>query len=308
MENLLDRKLRLGIAACQYGARVRYNGKGIDLTKFLGRDRNEFIWTPVCPEAMSGMGVPRPSIKLSNGNGYDFWEGKATIKNKEGENKDEMVRKGAISCMETLERANIDAYVYMEGSPSCGIERTTLKNQRKGNPPGVFGALLLKKNMFLINSIDLQSPVRWWDWKRRLVAFTWIKEKNVDTLEILKEIWDKVKYMCFELHEEDTLKLRNKIRETRKKMIVEKDEINSLKIELMDILRKPAELENIKKCLWINYVDLKKREGIEVEEVYKPDALRNMTHIAQELLGVEIEARKKDLLFRSSPINYKPGR
>lgn len=309
MENLLKRKLKLGIAACQFGSKVRYNGKGIDLTQYLGRDRGQFIWTPVCPEVMSGMGVPRPSIKLSGGNGFDFWEGRANIKNKEGQNRNEMIKKGALACLETLERAEIDAYIFMEGSPSCGVYRTSLKNQRLGNPPGVFGALLLQKNVFLISSIDLQSPVRWWDWKRRLVAFVWIKEQTVNSKEILKDIWDKVKYVLYELHEEEGTHIRDEVRE-----ILKSEEEASLEtyekitLEILNLLRKPAELENIKKHLWENYVDLKKKNGIEVSEIYEPNILRNMTHIAQELLGIEIEVRKINGFFRSSPINYKPER
>ncbi|MEG0069960.1 MAG: 2-thiouracil desulfurase family protein [Cetobacterium sp.] len=308
MENLLKRKLKIGIAACQFGSKVRYNGKGIDLTQYLGRDRGQFIWTPVCPEIMSGMGVPRASIKLSGGNGFDFWEGKATIKNKDGENKAEMVRKGALACLETLERANIDAYIFMEGSPSCGVYRTSLKNQRLGNPPGVFGALLLNKDIFLISSIDLQSPIRWWDWKRRLVAFTWIKEQEIDSKESLKEIWDRIKYVLYELHEEEAIDVKNKLHKILKEDIVHKDEFDNIKKEVLMLLRKPAELENIKQHLWKNYVDFKKKEGIEVDNILEPHILRNMTHVAEELLGVEKEARKANLFFRSSPINYKPDR
>ena len=33
---------------------------------------------------MGGMDVPRASIKLSEGNGFDFWNDTANIKNKEG--------------------------------------------------------------------------------------------------------------------------------------------------------------------------------------------------------------------------------
>lgn len=309
MENLLKRKLNLGIAACQFGAKFRYNGKGIDLTQCLGRDRGQFIWTPVCPEVMSGMGVPRLTIKLSGGNGFDFWEGNANVKDKDGKIKNDMIKQGALSCLETLERAKIDAYIYMEGSPSCGVKRTALKNQRLGNPPGVFGALLLQRDVFLISSIDLQSPIRWWDWKRRLVAFVWIKEQEVNSKEILKDIWDKIKYVLYELHEEEGTTIRDEIREILKSDVEPSAETyDKIKLEILTLLRKPAELENIKKHLWDNYVDLKKKEGIEVEDVLEPEALRNMTHIAQELLGIEIEARKKNYLFRSSPINYKPDR
>ena len=307
MENILKRKLRLGIASCQFGAKVRYNGKGNDLTQYLGRDRNEFIWTPVCPEIMSGMGVLRSSIKLSGGNGFDFWNGTANVKNKDGKNLNEMIKKGSIACLETLERAEIDAYVYMEGSPSCGINRTSLKNKRIGNPPGIFGALLLEKDIFLINSIDLQSPIRWWDIKRRLVSFVWIKEQDLKSKETLKNIWDRVKYILYELHENETIKIRDKIR----LILNSSDEVinedyNKIKSELLSLLRKPAELENIKKYLWINYLELKKREDIEIEEIYEPHILRSLTHVAQELVDIEIEVKKKDISFRSSPINYKP--
>ncbi|WP_297598271.1 DUF523 domain-containing protein [uncultured Cetobacterium sp.] len=308
MENLLKRKLRIGISACQFGSKVRYNGKGIDLTQCLGRDRGQFIWTPVCPEIMSGMGVPRASIKLSGGDGFDFWRGKAIIKNKEGKNKSEVIKSGAHACLETLERANIDAYIFMEGSPSCGVYRTSLKNQRLGNPPGVFGALLLDRNIFLISSVDLQSPIRWWDWKRRLVAFVWVKEQNICSKDSLKEIWDKIKYVLYELHEEETTKLKNKFHEVLKKEAIDNVEFNKIKEDFLTLLRKPAEIENIKKYLWKNYIDLKNKEGIIVENVFEPHILRNMTHIAEELLGVEKEARKANLFFKSSPINYKPDR
>ena len=309
MENLLNRKIRLGISACQFGAKVRYNGKGIDLTQYLGRDRGQFIWTPVCPEIMSGMGVPRPSIKLSGGNGFDFWAGKANIKNKDGENRNDMIKKGALACFETLERANIDAYVFMEGSPSCGVYRTSLKNQRLGKPPGVFGALLLEKGVFLISSIDLQSPIRWWDWKRRLIAFIWIKEKNINSREILVDIWDKIKYVLYELHEKEAQMLKIQIKEILTSTeSLSNNTFDSIKTSILNLLRKPAELENIKKCLWANYIDLKQKENIEIKDIFEPHILRNMTHIAQELLNIEIEVRKKNILFRSSPINYKPDR
>lgn len=148
MDRTLSVKLKVGISACMYGARTRYNAKGWDQLGYLNRERANFIWTPICPEVMSGMGVPRPPIKLVGGNGFDFWNGEASIKNRRGRNVTAIVKEGARDCFKTLQRAEIDAFIFMEGSPSCGVYRTTLKNTRLGKPPGVFGALLLMKRYF----------------------------------------------------------------------------------------------------------------------------------------------------------------
>lgn len=74
MENYIVSKIKIGISACQFGANVRYNGKGWDMTDYLKREKNEFVWYPMCPEVQSGLGVPRVSISLRGGNGDDFWE------------------------------------------------------------------------------------------------------------------------------------------------------------------------------------------------------------------------------------------
>lgn len=308
METIFQEKIRIGISACQFGSKVRYNAKGRDMLESIGRDKSSYIWTPVCPEIMSGMGVPRECIKLSKGNGFDFWNGEAIVKNSFGKDVSEFIKKGAIACIETLERAKIDAFVFMEGSPSCGIYRTSLKNKRLGNPPGVFGALLLEREIFLIPSTDLESPIRWWDWKRRLSIFTWLKRMEIGDKKTLKELWDKIKYVCHELDEEETKVIRHRIAEILSQDIFLEDRAKEVKKNILFLLRKPAELEMIKKWLWKNYIHMKEKEGISLNIIYSPDTPRNMTHIAQEMLGLEKSARENSKIFRSSPIDYRPKR
>ncbi len=306
MEHTLTDRMKIGISACMYGARVRYNAKGWDMLGYLKRERANFLWTPVCPEVMSGMGVPRPPIKLVGGNGMDFWEGNAQIKNRHGRNVSPMMRAGAKACMETLERADVDAYIFMEGSPSCGVYRTTLKNQRLGKPPGVFGALLLKKEIFLIPAADLQSPVKWWDWRRRLTAFTWLKRRDIDTVADLFEIWHTLKFLCQEIDEKSSRELGHRIASFSKATSIQ--EINKVRIEILELLRRPSDVKRVKQWLWKNYNHLKKIHGVEVENVCPPETLRNMTHIAEEMIAVELEARREEKLFGSSPIDYRPSR
>ncbi|MGL5050970.1 MAG: DUF523 domain-containing protein [Fusobacteriaceae bacterium] len=301
MENILKRKLHLGISACMYGAKVRYNAKGWDMLGELGRERASFLWEPVCPEVMSGLGVPRSSIRLSGGNGHDFWEGKASIKNRLGENMSEMIKAGSLACQGALERAKIDAFIFMEGSPSCGVYRTSLKNKKLGNPPGVFGALLLENMYFLIPAQDLFSPIKWWDWRRRLTTFVWVKEHKLEELEDLKKIWHIVRLLCSELDSEFSTKFAGKL---AKISVENSEELNIMRSELLSLLRKPTDVEKLKVGLWKNYCHMKDYDNIEVPDVLPPEALRSHTHLSGELTHVEIEAKKKGLFFGSSPILY----
>ena len=81
----LERKINIGISACQLGAKVRYNFKGWDMLGYLKREKELFIWHPICPEVLSELGVPRKPIRLVGGNGDDFWDNKAIVKNSNGQ-------------------------------------------------------------------------------------------------------------------------------------------------------------------------------------------------------------------------------
>lgn len=306
MENTLNEKIKIGISACMYGAKVRYNSKGFDILGHLGREKNDFFWTPICPEVMSGLSVPRSSIRLIGGNGFEFWERKAQVKNRFGKNVSGMIKAGSLSCFETLKRVDVDAYVFMEGSPTCGINRTTLRKESLGKPPGVFGALLLKEEMFLIPALDLQSPLKWWDWKRRLVAFTWLKRKELDYFSELIECWEILRVLCQEVDEEGSKNIEKILDSFSNETSLK--ELKKIQIEILNILRKPSDPKKIKKWLWENYNFLKNTHGVEVEKIRPPEYLRGVTHVAKEILRVELEARKTKKCFRSSPIDYAPGR
>lgn len=74
MAEVLDRRVSAGVSACLARCPVRYNGKGFDALAVLGRERTAFTFTPVCPECMAGLGVPRPSVHLT-GSGAEVLAG-----------------------------------------------------------------------------------------------------------------------------------------------------------------------------------------------------------------------------------------
>ncbi len=301
MDAIIKEKIHIGISACQFGAKVRYNGKGQDVTRLIGRERADFVWHPVCPEVMSGLGVPRVPVSLRGGNGDDFWAGKAEVKSRDGDVLGDWMRLGCAACLDSLERAGIKAFVFMEGSPSCGVYRTSLKNRRLGHPPGIFGSLLLEKGFFLIPAPDLQSPIRWWDWRRRLFAFLWLDAKPFDRAGEAVECWHILKFLCQELSRSEADSLGKEIASLKG---VGPEALQALKRRMLDLLRRPSDIQNIKQSLWKNYRFLNKRFGIESETVKMPTEERGMTRIAAELLSLEIVTSRQNLLFGPVPVHY----
>lgn len=303
---IIHDKITIGISACTMGSPVRYNAKGWDLTSGLGREKNDFKWVPVCPETMSGLGVPRDPIHLSGGNGPMVWTGEAIIKNRGGRDVTEDVKFGVLTCLETLERSGASAYIYMDGSPTCGVYRTSLKKQKRGNPPGIFGALLLERDYFLIPASDLQSPLRWWDWRRRLLAFHWFKTLPLETKNDLYEAWYRLKFLCQEIDDPWARDVGRRLASLEK--MPETEAVGSLRREILQVLRRPSTTPKITQMLWKNYSYYRKAKGDTVEGINSPDFRRNVTSIAKELTLMERTAFEDGIFFASSPVLYRDKR
>jgi len=303
---VITEKIRIGISSCCMGSPIRYNGKGIDVLRDLGREKSDFIWCPVCPECMAGLGVPRNPVHLSGGDGNAIWNDDARVKNRGGEDVTAAMKIGCEVCLSTLERCGTVAFVYMDGSPSCGVYRTTLRNRRTGNPPGVFGSLLLDKGYFLIPSSDLQSPLKWWDWRRRLLAFHWFSSIKLESMKDVYESWYRLKFLCQELDNTWARKMGSRLASTNLK--TEPEFPGIFRKEVLDVLRKPSTTKRITGSLWKHYSHYRKSRGKVVQEINSPEFRRNMTTIAKELTKMERTAFEEDYLFGASPVIYRDAR
>ncbi|WHH60095.1 DUF523 and DUF1722 domain-containing protein [Petroclostridium sp. X23] len=303
---IINERIAIGISACCMGCPVRYNGKGWDMLKIIGREKSDFKWCPVCPESMAGLGVPREPIHIAGAEGSKIWTEEAEVKNRKGENVTAQIKEGTLVCLEALNRANASAYVYMEGSPSCGVYRTTLKKQKRGNPPGILGSLLLKYGFFLIPASDLQSPLKWWDWRRRLLAFTWVKGIKIENKSDLYSIWYKLKFLCQELDEPWARKMGRKLADLREDQFGKF--IEDFRQEVMEVFRKPSTTRKITNSLWKNYSHYRKVSGKTVAEINSPEFKRNITSIAKELIKMERTAIDDKILFGTSPVLYREER
>ncbi|MBF4692710.1 2-thiouracil desulfurase family protein [Fusibacter ferrireducens] len=299
MDVYLEDRIKIGISACMYGCKFRYNAKGWHQLEAIGRDASSFIWFPVCPEVNAGFGVPREAIKITGESGSAVWKNAGKVMSGSGKNLTSALMKSSEACLNQLLQAEVAVFIYMEGSPSCGVYRTTLKNKRLGKPPGVFGHLLLENGFFLIPANDLTSPVKWWDWRRRMLAFLWLKKQPLHTMADLYGIWHVLKFLCQEIDEKWARALGKKFADMAHPKA---EDLEAIRVDILNVLRKPSSPQKIKNRLWKHYSHYRKLTGKTIEGIKRPTELRNMTELAEELLKMELGAMSVDYLFGASPI------
>ena len=306
MPILIHEKIRIGVSACNAGARVRWNRAGWDRIAPLNREMTSFVWTPVCPEVMSGFGVPRDPVRLSGGDGRDLWKGTARMKNRSGEDLTDKIRAGCRDCFQTLKRAGVEAFVFMEGSPTCGVYRTTLKNRRLGHPPGVFGALLLEEDLFLIPALDLESPIKWWDWRRRLHAFCWLKRLEIASKEELYTAWHHLKFLCQEVDLQEARRIGAWLADLPKRF--SQDQAEAWKSATLRLLRRPSSFRRISSIMQKHYAHYRKHFNPEAQDLKAPVQEMSKHRFVEELLAMEKRAVTEGYDFEGAPVLFREKR
>ena len=135
-------KIKLGISACLLGEKVRYDG-GHKLDSFLKDSLGKYVeYVPVCPEVESGLGVPRKSMRL---------EGEPdSLRLIITETRQDVTKRmvnWAQKRMIQLEKEDIRGFIFKSDSPSCGIKKVKIYNEK--NMPvkagaGIFAGIFMK--------------------------------------------------------------------------------------------------------------------------------------------------------------------
>ena len=127
----LSRKPRIAVSACLMGIEVRYNG-GHKESRLCSRILSEYFdFIPLCPEAAIGLGIPREPIRLVG----DPQRPRAV-----GSVHSETDVTQALADYGNRmagELTDICGYIYMQKSPSCGLER--VKVYQEGGRPAEDG-------------------------------------------------------------------------------------------------------------------------------------------------------------------------
>jgi uncharacterized protein YbgA (DUF1722 family)/uncharacterized protein YbbK (DUF523 family) len=124
----MEDKIRLGISTCLLGENVRYDG-GHKRDRFIIETLGQFVeFVPVCPEVECGLPIPRESMHLM-GNPESPRLVTTRTKIDHTERMVNWARKRVVE----LERENLCGFVFKSNSPSSGMERVRVYNE-KGVP------------------------------------------------------------------------------------------------------------------------------------------------------------------------------
>ena len=139
--------VRIGISSCLLGNKVRYDG-GHKRDAFLVESFGRYVeWVPVCPEMEMGLGVPRETLRLEQGD-----EDVRLIMPNTGVDYTQTMRRFAAQRLADLAEARLCGYILKKNSPSCGMERVRVYGrasspQRGGR--GLFAAALMQRWPYL---------------------------------------------------------------------------------------------------------------------------------------------------------------
>ena len=135
-----SRKPRLGISACLMGSEVRFNGGHKESRLCTQALAQHFEFVALCPEVAIGLGTPRAAIRL-----VDDPHGPRALDSRDPDREytqalhDYGVRMAA-------ELDDLDGYIFMQKSPSCGLHRVKLYGDNgyplEGGGRGIFAAAI----------------------------------------------------------------------------------------------------------------------------------------------------------------------
>jgi len=117
--------MRLGISTCLLGLPVRYDG-GHKLDHYLRDTLGHYIdFVPVCPEVECGFGVPREAMRLVG----EADEPKLMTIRTKVDLTDRMAAWASRRVRE-LEEERLCGFIFKSGSPSSGMERVKVYNEK----------------------------------------------------------------------------------------------------------------------------------------------------------------------------------
>jgi uncharacterized protein YbgA (DUF1722 family)/uncharacterized protein YbbK (DUF523 family) len=122
-------KPKIGIGACLVGQPVRYNGDSKRQNKEIERLKEHITLKSFCPEMAIGLGVPRETVRLVG----DLETTRLTDSATQTADYTAPIKAYAADVL--ANNHDLDGYILVKGSPSCGFARVKRYNE-KGNVNG----------------------------------------------------------------------------------------------------------------------------------------------------------------------------
>ncbi|WP_019529549.1 YbgA family protein [Dasania marina] len=174
-------QINVGLSACLAGQEVRYNGGHTQSRLCLKLLRKYFTFKTFCPEVAAGFGIPRPTMRLIG----DPNKPTLTFSNDESSDLTAQLERGYTDKLS--EFSDLDGYILMKNSPSCGLERVKVY-QANGHPhqirvQGLFAAALQQRYPLLPIEEEgrLHDPQLFENFVLRVYAYRSFKSEVVAT-------------------------------------------------------------------------------------------------------------------------------
>jgi len=139
----MPERIRLGVSHCLLGEPVRYDGQ---------HKRNAFVvdtlgplvdFVPVCPEVECGLGVPREAMRLVGPK-----EKPRLVTIRSGRDLTGQMQDWIKPRLESLAKENLCGFIFKARSPSSGMERVKIYNEKggvSGYGAGLFAAAFMAR-------------------------------------------------------------------------------------------------------------------------------------------------------------------
>lgn len=141
------------VSACLIGIDCRYDGRNCFDKQLLEKLRN-IVPVPFCPEIYGGLGIPRDTCEIKDGDGDSVLNNKSIIVSSAGKNITQQYINGSLAGLKICVIAGIKKAILKERSPACGVYKIYNNGTiREGS--GVFAALLRRNNIEVFSSEEI---------------------------------------------------------------------------------------------------------------------------------------------------------
>ena len=141
-EAVMLEKVQVGVSSCLLGEEVRFDGGHKRDAYLTGTLASYFDFVPFCPEAAVGLGIPRQPIRLVRRGASVRAVG---VKTPELDPTDQLA---AYAEATTGQLSHISGYIFKKASPSCGMERVKVYNEKgmpEQNGVGIYAGVLMQR-------------------------------------------------------------------------------------------------------------------------------------------------------------------
>lgn len=149
----------------------------------------------------------------------------------------------------------------------------------------------------------LKDPIAFWDYKRRIMAYTWFRSIPLKNPKNLYEAWYILKFVCQEIQNTEARKLGKEMAGLLPD--TGREELEKYREAILSILLLPSSSCRIRNSLWKNYSNQLKKTKNPLNEIKTTEDPTGNETLLEELKLLEEEALSTRLFFGTSPILYK---